>query len=83
MILKSSSIPANYISDPTTGDSADWAFGNLGAPLSFLYEFRDKAPGGKLYTFFAPPSEIKPNAEEVLQSLIGMTNKARELGYFN
>lgn len=36
---------------------------------------------GEYYGFAAPASEIKPNAEEVLQSLIGLTNKAKELGY--
>lgn len=38
---------------------------------------------GEYYGFVAPTTEIKPNAEEVLQSLIGLTLKAEELGFFN
>lgn len=50
--------------------------------MGFTYEFRNQGDDGEYYGFVAPPSEIKPNAEEVLQSLIGLTDKAKELGYF-
>lgn len=53
----------------------------MGVKVAFTYEFRDRSDM-EYYGFVAPPSEIKPNAEEVLQSLIGLTKKANELGYF-
>lgn len=65
--------------DPTTGTSSDWGFGALGAKIGYTYEFRNQGDNGEYYGFIAPPSEIKPNAEEVLQSLIGLTTKAEEL----
>ena len=71
------------ISDTTTGTSSDWAYGVLGAKIGYTYEFRNQGADGKVYSFEAPPSEIKPNSEEVLQSLIGLTEKAKELGYFD
>lgn len=45
------------------------------------YEFRDRTNDGSVYGFVPPPSEIKPNADEVLQSLIGLTQEAAKLGY--
>lgn len=56
-------------------------FGELGIPLAFTYELRDQTSDGEFYGFIPPPSEIQPNAEEILQSIIGMTLKAKELGY--
>lgn len=34
------------------------------------------------FGFFLPPEYIIPNAEEVLESLIGLVQKAREFGRF-
>lgn len=35
------------------------------------------------YGFFLPPEHIIPNAEEVLESFIGLVEKAREFGKFD
>lgn len=71
------------LSDPVSGGSIDWAYGELGIKATFTYEHREQGSDGVYYGFFPPPSEIAPNAEEILQSFIGMTNKARELGYLD
>lgn len=72
-----------FFTDPTTGTSSDWGYGALGAKIGYTYEFRNVGDDGEVYGFVAPTTEIKPNAEEVLQSLIGLTLKAEELGFFN
>lgn len=73
----------NLLTDASTGSTTDWGYGALGARISYCYEFRNQGDDGEYYGFVAPPSEIKPNAEEVLQSLIGLTLKGEELGYFD
>lgn len=60
----------------------DYMYGELGIELAFPYELRDQTSDGEFYGFIPPPSEIQPNAEEILQSIIGMTLKGKELGYF-
>ncbi|XP_059617682.1 zinc carboxypeptidase-like [Phlebotomus argentipes] len=66
---------------PTTGTSSDWAFYALGVP-GFTYEFRGRnTETGERYSFVAPPDQIQPNAEEVLDSLVALVQKSRELGY--
>ncbi|XP_055708910.1 zinc carboxypeptidase-like [Phlebotomus papatasi] len=66
---------------PTTGISADWVHYSLGIP-GFTYEFRNvDTETGEFYGYVAPPDQILPNAEEVLDSLIALVEKARELGY--
>ncbi|XP_055711145.1 zinc carboxypeptidase-like [Phlebotomus papatasi] len=66
---------------PTTGTSSDWAYYALGIP-GFTYEFRGRNPDtGERYSFVAPPDQIQPNAEEVLDSLGALVGRARELGY--
>lgn len=69
--------------DPTTGASSDWGRGVLGAKMSYTFEFRDQTPEGDFYQFLAPPSEIRPNAEEILQAIIGIVEKGEEFGYFD
>lgn len=63
--------------------ATDWARGVLGVDISLTYEFRDEDIDGEFYGFLPPPSEIIPNAQEVLYSFVGLTRKARELGYFD
>uniref|UniRef100_A0A7G3AUN5 Zinc carboxypeptidase A 1 n=1 Tax=Lutzomyia longipalpis TaxID=7200 RepID=A0A7G3AUN5_LUTLO len=66
---------------PTTGTSSDWAYYALGIP-GFTYEFRGtNTATGERYSFVAPPDQIQPNSEEVLDSLAAMVGRARELGY--
>uniref|UniRef100_A0A1B0DDQ7 Peptidase M14 domain-containing protein n=1 Tax=Phlebotomus papatasi TaxID=29031 RepID=A0A1B0DDQ7_PHLPP len=66
---------------PTTGISSDWVHYALGIP-GFTYEFRNRNTAtGENYGFLAPPEEIQPNAEEVLDSLVALVQKATELGY--
>ncbi|XP_055711144.1 zinc carboxypeptidase-like [Phlebotomus papatasi] len=66
---------------PTTGISADWVHYALGIP-GFTYEFRNmNTATGEYYGALAPPEEIQPNAEEVLDSLVVLVQKATELGY--
>ncbi|GAB0094441.1 zinc carboxypeptidase-like [Sergentomyia squamirostris] len=68
---------------PTTGTSSDWAYYAMGIP-GFTYEFRGSNPDtGERYSFTAPPDQIVPNAEEVLDSLVAMFGRARELGYLH
>lgn len=67
--------------DSKTGSSQDWAYRELGLDLSFSYELRGRTNDDFYYGFLAPHPEIKPTSEEVLQSLIGLTTRARELGY--
>ncbi|XP_055708911.1 uncharacterized protein LOC129805177 [Phlebotomus papatasi] len=66
---------------PATGGSIDWVFLRLGI-LSYCYEFRSRNTAtGERYGFLAPPDQIQPNAEEVLDSMVAMVAKARELGH--
>uniref|UniRef100_A0A1L8DPJ4 Zinc carboxypeptidase A 1 n=1 Tax=Nyssomyia neivai TaxID=330878 RepID=A0A1L8DPJ4_9DIPT len=66
---------------PATGGSIDWTFLRMGI-LSYCYEFRSmNTATGERYGFLAPPEEIKPNSEEVLDSMVAMITKARELGH--
>ena len=71
------------LSDPASGLLTDWAYDVLGVPLVLTYELRDQTSDGEFYGFIPPPSEIQPNAEEILQAMIGYLEKAQELGYFN
>lgn len=67
--------------DPAFGSSLDYFAGVFGMDLLFAFELRDRFPNGDYYGTLAPPSEIQPSGEELLQAFIGMTDKARELGY--
>ncbi|GAB0094439.1 zinc carboxypeptidase-like [Sergentomyia squamirostris] len=66
---------------PATGGSIDWVFLRLGI-LSYCYEFRSRNTAtGERYGFLAPPDQIQPNSEEVLDSMVAMIKTARELGH--
>lgn len=67
------------ISVTATGISMDWVKDKFKVPMVFTYELRDT---GK-YGFLLPSSEIIPNCEEIIDSLIAMFNEAENLGYFN
>lgn len=73
----------NSIAAANNGNSLDWVHGELGVKLAFIYEHREEDADGNYYLFVPPTSEIEPNAEEILQSLIALTDKAEELGYIN
>ncbi|GAB0094438.1 hypothetical protein DMENIID0001_097390 [Sergentomyia squamirostris] len=66
---------------PATGSSPDWVYYTLNIP-AFTYEFRYmNTETGEIYGALAPPEEIQPNAEEVLDSLVELIRKAREYDY--
>ena len=67
-----------FYTDTASGIGVDWAKGALNIPLTYTYEFRDKGT----YGFVLPASQIVPNAQEVLDSLITLVSEARTLGYF-
>ncbi|XP_059617677.1 zinc carboxypeptidase-like [Phlebotomus argentipes] len=75
--------PVYFTIYPTTGISADWVHYTLGIP-GFTYEFRNmNTETGEYYGQLAPPEQIQPNAEEVLDSLVVLVDKATELGYMD
>lgn len=65
------------ITDVASGSSCDWAKGTLGLPMSYTYELRDQGR----YGFLLPASQIVPNGEEVMDSLVAMFKDARNYGY--
>lgn len=67
--------------DATSGTAPDHAFGHYNIPLTFTYEMRGSGDYGD-FGFFLPPEFIIPNAEEILEALIGLVQKAREFGRF-
>ncbi|XP_059617679.1 zinc carboxypeptidase-like [Phlebotomus argentipes] len=68
---------------PATGSSADWVYYTLDIP-AFTYEFRYMdTETGEIFGYVAPPDQILPNAEEVMDSLVVLVDKATELGYMN
>ncbi|XP_045502737.1 zinc carboxypeptidase-like [Colias croceus] len=62
-----------------TGGSIDWVKSALNIPLVYCYEFRDKGQ----YGFLLPANQIRPNSEEVLDSLLEMIHQAKRFGYMN
>lgn len=66
-----------YWADEAAGSSIDWVYGRLNVPLTYTYEFRDKGD----YGFILPAEQIIPNSLEVLDSLQGMVEEAKALGY--
>ncbi|XP_043463180.1 zinc carboxypeptidase-like isoform X2 [Leptopilina heterotoma] len=60
-----------------SGSSSDWVKGTLKLPVVFTYEFRDKGR----YGFLLPASQITPNGEEIVDSLIAMFEEAARFGY--
>lgn len=61
----------------SSGASVDWIKGVHDTPLVYLYEFRDLGRNG----FVLPAEQIIPNAEEVLDSIVVLVQKSREIGY--
>jgi carboxypeptidase A len=70
-----------FISDPSAGSSMDHAYGKFGIPISYTIEMRGNGDYGN-FGFFLPPEFIIPNAEEILNSFVGIIQKAREFGRF-
>lgn len=62
----------------TSGSSRDHAYGHFKTPLVFTYEMRE----GPQNIFILPPEDIRPNAEEIFDSVIAIITKSKELGYF-
>lgn len=54
--------------------------GAYGIPIGYTYEMRGNGAYGR-FGFVLPPVWIIPNGQEVLNSLIGMVMKSRDLGY--
>lgn len=69
-------------SDAASGNAQDHAYGHFNIPLSFTFEMRGNGAYGH-FGFFLPPEFIIPNAEEILESYIGLVQKAREFGRLN
>jgi len=63
-----------------SGSSIDHVYGFYGTPLAFVYEL--KGGNSDENRFFLPAEEIVPNAQEILDSIVGLIRKAKELGYF-
>jgi Zinc carboxypeptidase len=68
------------ITDSASGVSVDHAYGEHKIPVGYTYEMRGSGAYGN-YGFFLPPRFIIENAEEVLASLVGLVQRARDLGY--
>lgn len=66
------------VTDSASGNSQDHAYGHYNIPISYTYEMRGVNLGG----FVLPPEHIIPNAEEILESYIGLVQKAREFNRF-
>lgn len=62
-----------------SGSSVDHAYGHYKTPIAYTYELRT---GKGESRFILPATEIIPNSMEVLDSLIALVEKSRELGYF-
>lgn len=63
--------------DPAAGGSMDWVRAAIGPRITYTYELRDKGR----YGFLLPANQIIPTGEETMDSLIGMFQKALDLGY--
>lgn len=72
----------HFFPAPATGATLDYAYGKLGVKAVFTYELRNEDNNGEYYGFLAPTSEIKVNGEEILQSMVALIGKSKELGYF-
>ncbi|XP_015174391.1 PREDICTED: zinc carboxypeptidase-like [Polistes dominula] len=62
---------------PASGGSMDWVRATIGPRITYTYELRDKGR----YAFLLPSDQIIPTGEETMDSLIGMFQKASDLGY--
>lgn len=59
-------------SDVASGGSMDWVKGTYGIPYTYTYELRDTGRHG----FILPADQIIPTAEETLDSLLVILQKA-------
>ncbi|XP_037883581.1 zinc carboxypeptidase A 1-like [Glossina fuscipes] len=66
---------------PASGASIDWAYANMDTKMSFCFELRP-GPNAGIVGFNLPASQIKPNGEEIMDSLVAMVNEIEKLGYF-
>jgi Zinc carboxypeptidase len=66
--------------DAASGVSVDHAYGEHKIPIGYVYEMRGSGNYGN-YGFFLPPQFIIPNGEEVVASLVGLVQRARDFGY--
>lgn len=62
-----------------SGSSVDHAYGYYKTPIAYTYELR---MGKGESRFILPAKEIIPNSMEVLDSLVALVEKSRELEYF-
>lgn len=61
-----------------SGSSMDHAYGHYKTPIAYTYELRTSKGDSR---FILPSIEIIPNSMEVLDSLVALVEKSRELGY--
>ena len=59
-----------FLSDISSGSSADWTYGKANIKFSYGVELRDT---GK-YGFILPADQILPSGMETLQALIALAN---------
>ena len=64
------SLPCFSPTDPASGGSEDWTYGELGVKYSFSVELRDKG----YYGFLLPPDQIIPSGEETFEGLKALVN---------
>ncbi|XP_008202378.1 zinc carboxypeptidase [Nasonia vitripennis] len=67
---------AEILGGPASGGSIDWVKANFKVPFVYCYELRGRTKAGQMYGFVAPPSEIIPSGQEVLDSLVAMFKAA-------
>lgn len=65
------------IIDLASGGSIDWVKQEFQTPVVAAYELRDTGRFG----FLLPSSQIIPNNEEIIDSLVGMLQEAEKFGY--
>lgn len=69
-----------FSTDASSGSSPDQAYGVHGIKLAYTIEMRGEGAYGD-YGFFLPPQFIIPNAEEILQGLVSLVQRAQDIGY--
>lgn len=69
-----------FLSDAASGISVDHAYGEHNIPIAYTFEMRGNGDYGN-YGFFLPERFIIPNSEEILQGIIGLVERSRDLGY--
>lgn len=72
--------PAQFVLGSTSGTARDYAYGELGIPLTYTYEFEPDINSDLL--FFLPNNLIRSSVERFVAGLAAMVRKGAELGYF-